>query len=218
MKKLRVKDLVITIFLLSLTVIVWTVEPLQFWREPLTEDQLENALPEGYLPLFYEYVDELGFYFLERKNPISWKINEETICFFEYSPRFIFWKSSDIYVIREPRMSEQEMLFYYSCLAHEIGHAIDSISGRISETEEFQKAVELSIEMCEDDPREFYDGCFITEYLITEFPGVNGNPLSVLSKSEWGGYKELYAELFAYGLPLDMIPPPLRIFYQDYLP
>ncbi len=86
MKKLRVKNLVITIFLWSLTVIVWTVEPLQFWREPLTEDQLENALPEGYLPLFYERVDELDFYFLKRKNPISRKMNEETICFFDYNP------------------------------------------------------------------------------------------------------------------------------------
>lgn len=215
MKKLRI---VLTIFLWSLTVIVWTVEPLQFWREPLTEYQLENALPEGYLPLFYEHVDELDFYFLERKNPISRKINEETICFFDYSPRFIFWKSSNIYVIREPSMSEQEMLFYYSCLAHEIGHGIDSINGGISETEEFQKAVELSIEMCENYPSEPRDGCFITKHIIVGFPGVNGNPLRVLSKSEWGGYKELYAELFAYGLPLDMIPLPLRIFYQDYLP
>lgn len=192
-------------------------EPLQFWREPLTEDQVKNALPKGYLPLFYEQADELDFYFIDRETPISWILDEQTACFFQYN-KYTFWKSSDIYVIKEQHVSEQESLDYCSCLAHEIGHAIDLSNGDISKTKEFQEAVELSIEMLEDDSIGFCSWCYVTEQLIAGFPGINGNSLESSSKGEWGGYSELYADLFAYGFSLDILPPPLRIFYQDYLP
>lgn len=195
-------------------------EPLQFWREPLTEDQVINALPKGYLPSFYEQVDELGFYFLDRKIPVSWIIGKRTACFLRYNYKFAFWKSSDVdvYVVKEPHMSGQETLDNYSCLAHEIGHVIDFRNGNISRSKEFQEAVDLSIEMLEDDSIGFCSWCYITEQIIAEFSGINGNPLERIFRGKWGGYSELYADLFAYGFTLDLIPPPLRIFYQDYLP
>jgi len=193
------------------------VEPYQFQREPLEKGQLESALPKGYLPLFYEYVDELDFYFLDRKKLLLGNRFEEFVCFIN-DTRYNSRKSPNIYVYKEPNMSEQEALDYSACLAHEVGHAIDKANGYVSKTEEFQKAVELSIEMLENDRSGPCSWCFVTEQVIAPFSGINGNPLSAISTDEWGGYAELYAQLFEYGFSLDEIPPPLRIFYQDYLP
>ncbi len=194
------------------------VEPYQYRREALTKDQLKSVLPDGYLPAFYEQVEELDFYFLKREAIFSKKITQETVCLINVN-KYAFWQTPDVYVIKEKDWSEQEALDIYRCLAHEIGHAIDLSNGWISETEEFQEAVDLSIEMLEDDRSGFCSWCSIAEYIVAAFPGINGNlSLEDSPNHGWGGYSELYAELFAYGFSLDLLPPPLRIYYQDYLP
>lgn len=214
MKKLKP---VFRILYWILMIFLLTVEPYQYRREPLTKDQVDNALPKGYLPAFYEHASELDYYYLDRETPFFGKVDETTVCFLQYNI-FAFWQSSDVYVIKEVCVCEQESLSNLPCLAHEIGHAIDYSNGNVSETKEFREAVDLSIEMLKDDRSEYCSWCFVAEQITAEFPGINGNPLRRSSKGEWGGYKELYADLFAYGFSLDMIPPPLRIYYQDYLP
>ena len=208
---------VLTIVELLFIAFLLIVEPHQFSREPLAKNQVESFLSKNYLPAFYEQADELDFYFLDRTNLLSQIVGKEAICFISGS-RFFFWHSSDVYVIREPYVSDQETPNYRSCLGHEIGHAIDNANGQISKTQEFREAVELSIEMLEDDRIKSRGWGFITEQIIAVFPGINGNPLKQYSGGEWGGYEELYADLFDYGLSLELLPPPLRPFYQDYLP
>lgn len=202
-------------------IILLTVEPYEYWRKPITEEQVVNAIPKGYLPLFYEQVDELDFYFLDREIPISWVVGQRTACFLKFDYEFVFWKNTDkrtIYVINEPLATKQESLSNLSCLAHEIGHAVDYNSGTVSKTKEFEQAVELSIETCENGRNGLPSWCFLVEQFIAEYSGINGTPFERTFRGEWGGYQELYADLFAYGFYLDMIPSPLRIYYQDYFP
>jgi len=174
------------------------VEPFQYRREALTKAQLESVLPKDYLPAFYEQVEELDFYFLKRETPSILKISLDTICLININ-KVAFWHTPDVYVIKEEGWSEQKALDSKPCLAHEIGHAIDSSNDWVSETEEFQKAVDLSLEMLEDDRTEFCSWCYIAEQILATSPGINGNPLlKDSSGNEWGGYSELYANIFAY--------------------
>ncbi len=196
-------------------------EPYENWRKPITEEQVINAIPKGYLPSFYEQMDELDFYFLDREFPISLVVGQKTACFLKSDYKFVFWKNTDkrtIYVINKPLATKQELLSSLSCLAHEIGHAIDFNNGTVSKTKEFEQAVELSIETCENGRNEPPSWCFLVEQFIAEYSGINGNPFRRTFWRKWGGYQELYADLYAFGFYLDMIPPPLRIYYQDYFP
>lgn len=64
------------------------------------------------------------------------------------------------------------------CVAHETGHWIDRETGFPSQTEEFQEAIDLAARM---------------DWQIAHFPCITGKPCE---DGEWGGYGEIYADLF----------------------
>ncbi len=64
-----------------------------------------------------------------------------------------------------------------SCMAHETGHWVDFNTGHPSETEEFHRAIDLAARM---------------DSGIRCFPCV----CEQCEEGEWGGYKEIYADLF----------------------
>ena len=77
----------------------------------------------------------------------------------------------------------------WECL-HEVVHKYDweYIDGRISSTKRFQDAIEIYIsEVAEKDTTIYI------ERFIYNFPGVGGNELAGY---DWGGYQELFAEIF----------------------
>ena len=86
---------------------------------------------------------------------------------------------------------------------HEVAHMLDiDIFDNISQSPEFQNAIIAFIEANKTD------GLCIRQMicLIQDFPGINGNPMRVITYTlpdgteitrEWGGYFELYAEIYA---------------------
>jgi len=64
------------------------------------------------------------------------------------------------------------------CMAHEVGHWIDRQNGYPSGTEEFQEAIDLAARM---------------DWQIARFSCITGKPCE---DGEWGGYGEIYADLF----------------------
>lgn len=64
------------------------------------------------------------------------------------------------------------------CMAHEVGHWVNQQNGYPSETEEFQTAIDLAA---------------IMDSHISWFPCISGKPCE---DGEWGGYGEIYADLF----------------------
>lgn len=102
---------------------------------------------------------------------------------------------------------------------HEIGHKLDHEAGWISQSEEFQRAVELHIEAMSDP-----DGDHPFNEMILSFPGITRNhPLHLernlfnygFWNNGWGGTIELYTSLFEWsqGKWLNM-PERLREFYD----
>ena len=72
---------------------------------------------------------------------------------------------------------------------HELGHAKDVKLGYPSHSPEFKKAVDEYLEWCKKGKKVWPTECDHLE----NFPGINGNPLRY---GAWGGYFELYADLF----------------------
>ena len=75
---------------------------------------------------------------------------------------------------------------------HEVGHWKDDKSDWISNTIEFQEAVDNFIMECTEN-RDTSSYCV----KLVMFPGINGNELN---EKGWGGYGELYAEMYVYNL------------------
>jgi hypothetical protein len=65
-----------------------------------------------------------------------------------------------------------------ACMAHEVGHWIDRQNDSLSQTTEFQEAIDLAARM---------------DWGIDHFPCISGKPCQ---DGEWGGYGEIYADLF----------------------
>jgi len=96
-----------------------------------------------------------------------------------------------------------------STCAHEEGHAKDASFAPHhwmmweweSAQPEWRAAVDNRVTHCPNDEMEFYR-------LLCNFPGINGNPRHKTSNPTalyfwtggWGGYTELYAELYAHGM------------------
>jgi hypothetical protein len=102
----------------------------------------------------------------------------------------------------------------------ELGPGKDIFSG----SKEFRHAVLKTIAM---DPKEGENEPWgsTRESLVT-FPGVGRNPKAQGAHGEvltgftggWGGYSELYAEVFALAEGyLDNVPPPMRPFYRKFM-
>ena len=69
-----------------------------------------------------------------------------------------------------------------ACIAHEVGHWVDQQEGYPSGTDEFRDAVDLAA---------------IVDWGISNWPCINGNDCASYADGiEWGGYGELYADLF----------------------
>jgi len=110
---------------------------------------------------------------------------------------------------------------------HELGHEMDELGpGKdiFSGSKEFKRAVLKTIAM---DPKEGENEPWgsTRESLVT-FPGVGGNTKAQGAHGEvltgftggWGGYSELYAEVFALAEGyLDNVPPPMRPFYRKFM-
>lgn len=65
-----------------------------------------------------------------------------------------------------------------SCMAHEVGHWVDRQNDYPSSTTEFQEAIDLAARM---------------DWQIAHFSCITGKPCE---DGEWGGYREIYADLF----------------------
>jgi hypothetical protein len=104
------------------------------------------------------------------------------------------------------------------CL-HEAGHALDASRGWVSEGQAWRDAVSTYIAVAWQMPamRDQF-----TE-TIAFFPGVGGplwpsrNPFNITFwRGGWGGYTELYAELFkACGGDIGKLPAGLQPFYNS---
>lgn len=95
----------------------------------------------------------------------------------------------------------------YTCL-HEVGHAVDSMNGRPSVSPEFQAAIESLAKQS-----------WVFEWgglraRLTVFPGILARSMLSGPIGEWGGYRELYAELYAYFHRGGEIPPELQPFFD----
>ena len=101
----------------------------------------------------------------------------------------------------------------YDECAHERGHKLDQEHEFISQTPEFQAAIDLYTRECAhiDDtvPLDILLGVVIVCGIVEDFPGVNAphkpysNPLQAFiygyhDYNGWGGYDELYAEIFEF--------------------
>lgn len=64
------------------------------------------------------------------------------------------------------------------CMAHEVGHWVDQKNGFPSQTDEFHEAIDLASRM---------------DWQIANFPCITGKSCE---NGEWGGYGEIYADLF----------------------
>lgn len=91
---------------------------------------------------------------------------------------------------------------------HELGHVKNAQLDYPSESSEFQKAIEEYLEWCVGGRRFWPTEC---EHLET-FPGINGNELR---NGRWGGYEELYADLFRHMTWSDrLMPENVKIFFN----
>jgi hypothetical protein len=150
-----------------------------------------------------DYADDLDYWFIEKDN---------AACSFSDAGGFL--RKPDVYVYTVDLDDGEWKSMFEWCLPHEVGHYIDSELGDISGTEEFQEAVELSIIMWENLPPGVEVKWFHTAEGMARFAGVNGNPLP---EGAWGGYKELYANLHDVD-HIEEIPPPLRSYFEEFLP
>lgn len=104
-----------------------------------------------------------------------------------------------------------------ACL-HEIGHAIDDQSKWISESARFKNAVATYREIVWQSPEQRNN----FSQQIYNFPCLDSpcrpeyNPVNEgFWTGGWGGYKELYASIFAWaGGNIETIPPTFQEFYQ----
>ncbi len=205
-----IRGVLFWLIVIPFNIYVWFGDPpYSHLRESVDDQVLQELMPKGRLPRFYEYSREVKYYTLDpQKVPAPLAVgNDKTICWYDDEFPKLPWDHQDIYLF--PRALEVEG---NSCLAHEIGHHIDYQNDLVSSVQEFQRAVDETIYLWYNTPPGNCIWC-LTGQLIGSFPGINGNDLI----DGWGGYSELYASLFEL-IALEQIPPPLRRFYQEYIP
>ena len=106
---------------------------------------------------------------------------------------------------------------YEGACIHEVGHWLDKYLGYISETIEFQEALDLYIQSCVEKN----DLGSIEYYCnLARFPGLVGNPLESHTFGnetvEWGGYTEAYAEMYEYSVLYNHeMPSELSEFFEE---
>ena len=83
------------------------------------------------------------------------------------------------------------------CMAHEVGHWVDRQNGFPSGTDEFHYAIDLAARM---------------DWQIANFPCITGKSCF---NGEWGGYAEIYADLF-HRQSIGEIPAILWDWYLPY--
>lgn len=102
---------------------------------------------------------------------------------------------------------------------HELGHQLDHVLGDISQGKEFRRAVEIYNQVQWQLPADLRDA---NAWRIGHFPGINA-PRDRVSQvysdafwqGGWGGYRELYAELWAMaGGEIHNVPVSLRVFFK----
>jgi hypothetical protein len=102
------------------------------------------------------------------------------------------------------------------CL-HENGHKLDHSLGDISKSESFQTAVKVYLAILWNYPayRDEFSKNFIGYAGITAPYLDDTRFISVFSGREWGGYSELYADIYKWsGGNIEEIPTSLRKFYE----
>ena len=103
-------------------------------------------------------------------------------------------------------------------ILHEIAHQADTIGAgrRLSESASFKLAVD---EVLAQDPGEWEPVYSLTGEVVQIAPGIGDNPMAPLPDGgEWGGYLELYAQIFGYAEgDLNKIVPELRPFYDHLI-
>lgn len=91
---------------------------------------------------------------------------------------------------------------------HELGHIKNDQLDNPSNSPKFKKAIDEYLEWCIGGKRFWPTEC---EHLET-FPGINGNELA---RGFWGGYEELYADLFMYQTWHNLlVPDNVKIFFD----
>ncbi len=167
--------------------------------------------PAGYTAAFYEVLRKtaLGIDF-------SGRGPERALC-------YVTGQGYIVYVAPDGRYQPD---WYADCLPHEVGHLIDDIDGHPCGSPQFQVDVWDSItaaaEVGQGAPWPDAAWVHLVYDNIMPFPGV----MKPLEAGQWGGWCELYAELFksaadhderGAGL-LQSIPPRLRPYYEKWLP
>ena len=97
--------------------------------------------------------------------------------------------------------------YEFACI-HEVGHWKDEDLDWISGTIEFKEALDSFILQCEEI-EDSGEGSYYCN--LIRFPGVNGNDLT---EEDWGGYVEVYAEMYVYDMLLGHPLP--QIFVEFY--
>jgi hypothetical protein len=187
----------------------------------LSDIQALSYWPQGYTDAFYDVLS---------RTPLVLDVagDKTYACYVNGGEDYIF------YVVRDGVFNPDEFEW---CIPHEAGHLIDRIEGRPCSSAKFQVDVWTAISAADryyhrDDagnavgpyfpPGEDETWVRLTSERIVGFPGVGYE----LRPGEWGGWCELYAELFRmvrdydtddHGL-LQAIPPSLRPYYEKYMP
>jgi len=105
----------------------------------------------------------------------------------------IVYTAQNLYVERKPK----GYLFWNNIILcedsgtcfHELAHIKNDQLGYPSQSPEFRKAIDEYLEWCKSNKRFWPVECAHLE----SFPGINGNELN---NRGWGGYEELYCDLF----------------------
>lgn len=102
-----------------------------------------------------------------------------------------------------------------SCL-HETGHRLDFQLGSISKKKEFHLAVKVYLSILWNYPefRDSFSNHFINYSGITQ-PLEDENRLLFIGNGSWGGFSELYADIYTWsGGNIESIPAIFRGFYR----
>lgn len=179
-------------------------------RELIMPKYVYEALPGRFYP-WLVYASEISFYFVDD----DMRKDDRDLCFYDHGSPL---GTADVYIYADEARPFDYFAMPQLCVHHEVGHYIDDARGRISDTDEFRRAAQLSIELWENLPEGAYHWRYIGDRLA-HFPGINGNPPVPCEdcSSEWGGWRELYAELHEVDY-LIQIPPPLQKYFRDFIP
>jgi len=180
-----------------------------FSRIPVADDLVQHATPLRRIE-WLRYAEQVRVYEVDHWMGAT---DDRAYCFYSSTPMALrFLRHPNVYVYTKNVTSSEVPDRLDLCFAHEVGHHIDESLGWVSKTNRFHGEVIDSLILLNSLPPGRDYPWTSTAHWIAEYPGVNGNPLSV----DWGGYMELYADLHRFDF-LIQIPPPLRHWFAAFL-